>query len=60
MQDILKEFLQQLALSDKSKHLSVKLYKNGKPFKMSKRSGDFITAQDLLNEVNKDRLDLWC
>ena len=34
----------------------VKLYKNGKPFKMSKRSGDFISAQDLLNEVNKDSI----
>ena len=32
----------------------VKLYKNGKPFKMSKRAGEFISAQDLLNEVNKD------
>ena len=34
----------------------VKLYKNGKPFKMSKRGGDFISAQDLLNEVNKDSI----
>ena len=32
----------------------VKLFKNGKPFKMSKRSGEFISAQDLLKEVNKD------
>ena len=32
----------------------VKLYKDGKPFKMSKRAGDFISAQDLLKEVNKD------
>ena len=32
----------------------VKLYKKGKPFKMSKRSGEFISVQDLLNEVNKD------
>jgi arginyl-tRNA synthetase len=32
----------------------VKLYKNGKPFKMSKRAGEFISAQDLLNEVDKD------
>ncbi len=32
----------------------VKLYKDGVPFKMSKRAGDFISAQDLLNEVNKD------
>ncbi len=32
----------------------VKLYKKGKPFKMSKRSGEFISVQDLLNEVDKD------
>ena len=32
----------------------VKLYKNGKPFKMSKRAGDFISVQDLLNEVDRD------
>ena len=32
----------------------VKLYKNGKPFKMSKRAGEFISVQDLLNEVDKD------
>ena len=34
----------------------VKLYKNGRPFKMSKRAGDFISAQDLLKEVNKDSI----
>ena len=34
----------------------VKLYKNGKPFKMSKRAGDFITVEDLLSEVNKDAI----
>ncbi len=34
----------------------VKLFKNGKPFKMSKRSGEFISANDLLNEVNKDSI----
>ncbi len=32
----------------------VKLYKDGQPFKMSKRAGDFISVQDLLNEVDKD------
>ena len=51
-----------LALSDKKVKLNckvcqlVKLYKNGKPFKMSKRAGDFISVQDLLNEVNKDSI----
>ena len=50
------------ALSDKKVKLNckvcqlVKLYKNGQPFKMSKRSGDFISVQDLLNEVNKDSI----
>ena len=34
----------------------VKLYKNGKPFKMSKRAGEFISVQDLLNEVEKDQI----
>ena len=32
----------------------VKLSKNGQPFKMSKRRGDYITAEDLVNEVGKD------
>ena len=32
----------------------VKLYKNGQPYKMSKRAGEFISVQDLLNEVDKD------
>ncbi len=32
----------------------VKLFKNGVPFKMSKRKGDYITVQDLVNEVGKD------
>ncbi len=50
------------ALSDKKVKLNckvcqlVKLYKNGKPFKMSKRAGDFISVQDLLDEVNKDSI----
>ena len=34
----------------------VKLYKDGKPFKMSKRAGEFISAQDLLSEVDKDSI----
>ncbi len=34
----------------------VKLYKNGQPFKMSKRAGDFISVQDLLSEVSKDSI----
>ena len=32
----------------------VKLIKNGKPFKMSKRKGDYITLEDLISEVGKD------
>ena len=48
------------ALSEKKIKLNckvcqlVKLFKNGEPFKMSKRAGDFISAQDLLSEVDKD------
>tara|TARA_B100000963_G_scaffold360477_1_gene391501 strand:+ start:6198 stop:7901 length:1704 start_codon:yes stop_codon:yes gene_type:complete len=32
----------------------VKLYKSGKPFRMSKRAGDFILVNDLLSAVGKD------
>ena len=32
----------------------VKLIKDGKPFKMSKRKGDYITVDDLIEEVGKD------
>ena len=48
------------ALSDGKKKLVckvsqlVKLIKEGKPFKMSKRKGDYITVEDLISEVGKD------
>ena len=51
-----KEFPPQLTLSENKVKLNckvcqlVKLYKNGKPFKMSKRAGDFISVQDLLKK----------
>ena len=32
----------------------VKLIKDNKPFKMSKRKGDYITIEDLVNEVGRD------
>jgi len=32
----------------------VKFLKNGEPYKMSKRSGDFVALSSLLNEVEKD------
>ena len=32
----------------------VKLFKNGQPYKMSKRAGDFISVRDFLDEVDKD------
>ena len=32
----------------------VKLIKDGKPFKMSKRKGDYITVEDLISEVGRD------
>ena len=34
----------------------VKLIKDGQPYKMSKRKGEFITIKDVLNEVGKDPL----
>ncbi len=48
------------ALSNSNKKLIskvsqlVKLIKDKKPFKMSKRKGDYITVDDLINEVGKD------
>jgi len=48
------------ALSNKKTKLNckvsqlVKLIKDGKPFKMSKRKGDYITVEDLINEVGRD------
>ena len=50
------------ALSDNKTKLNckvcqlVKLYKNGEPYKMSKRAGEFISVQDLFNEVEKDQI----
>tara|TARA_B100001123_G_C15318766_1_gene1027157 strand:- start:512 stop:2239 length:1728 start_codon:yes stop_codon:yes gene_type:complete len=32
----------------------VKLFKNGQPYKMSKRKGDYITIEDLVSEVGTD------
>ena len=32
----------------------VKLFKDGQPYKMSKRAGDFISVRELLSQVNKD------
>ncbi|EFO29757.1 arginyl-tRNA synthetase [Roseibium sp. TrichSKD4] len=32
----------------------VKLFRGGEPFKMSKRSGDFITLRDVVDEVGRD------
>tara|TARA_Y100000996_G_scaffold330620_1_gene266827 strand:+ start:1939 stop:3672 length:1734 start_codon:yes stop_codon:yes gene_type:complete len=32
----------------------VKLIKDGKPFKMSKRKGDYITVEDLIGQVGRD------
>ena len=48
------------ALSDQKAELDikvvnlVKLYKNGEPFKMSKRSGTFVTLRDVVDEVGRD------
>ena len=49
-----------LALSDTKVELDVKLvqlvklYRNGEPFKMSKRAGTFVTLRDLIQEVGSD------
>ena len=49
-----------LALSDNKVELDVKLvqlvklYRNGVPFKMSKRAGTFVTLSDLIKEVGSD------
>ena len=32
----------------------VKLYKNGEPFKMSKRAGTFVTLRDVVDQVGAD------
>ena len=32
----------------------VRLFRNGEPFRMSKRAGDFITLRDVVEEVGKD------
>lgn len=32
----------------------VKLYRDGEPFKMSKRSGDFVTLREVVEEVGRD------
>lgn len=48
------------ALSDKTADFDikvvnlVKLFKNGEPFKMSKRAGTFVTLRDVVEEVGKD------
>ncbi len=48
------------ALSDRKADLDikvvnlVKLYKNGEPYKMSKRAGTFVTLRDVVDEVGKD------
>ncbi len=48
------------ALSDNAAELDVKvvnlvrLFKNGEPFKMSKRAGTFVTLRDVVDEVGRD------
>ncbi len=48
------------ALSDDTVKLDIKLcqlvrlYKNGEPYKMSKRAGNFVTLRDMINEVGPD------
>ncbi|WFW29835.1 MAG: arginine--tRNA ligase [Wolbachia endosymbiont of Menacanthus eurysternus] len=48
------------ALSDNKAKIEIKLhnivnfFKNGKPVKMSKRSGNFLTIKDVIKEIGKD------
>lgn len=50
------------ALSDNQANIDIKiiqlvnLFKNGEPFKMSKRAGTYITVRDVIEEVGKDVL----
>ena len=44
---------QQVSLDIKLTQL-VKLYKNGEPFKMSKRAGTFVTLRDVVEQVGPD------
>lgn len=50
------------ALSDKKVHADIKLcqlvhlFQNGEPFKMSKRAGNFVTVEDVVEAVGKDIL----
>lgn len=50
------------ALSDKKVHADIKLcqlvhlFQNGEPFKMSKRAGNFITVDEVVEAVGKDIL----
>jgi len=37
----------------------VKLFRNGKEVKMSKRAGNFVTLRELLDEVGKDVIRFW-
>jgi arginyl-tRNA synthetase len=37
----------------------VKLYRDGKEVKMSKRAGNFVTLRELLNELGKDVIRFW-
>lgn len=37
----------------------VKLYRNGKEVKMSKRAGNFVTLRELMDEVGKDVIRFW-
>jgi len=53
VQAALKALLPDATLDVKLAQL-VRLFKSGEPYKMSKRSGNFITARDLVDEVGKD------
>lgn len=56
MKAIVKAISNDEAKIDVAINSLVNLHKNGEPFKMSKRAGNFVTVRDVVDEVGKDIL----
>lgn len=56
MKSAIKAITQDKAIFDIKTCQLVKLTRNGQPVKMSKRSGDFITLKEILDEVGSDAI----
>ncbi len=54
MKAVVKAFSDQKINLDIKLCQLVRLYKDGSPYKMSKRSGNFVTLEDIISEVGKD------